>query len=84
MDAGHEGVYLGYDKFCVLTCGLDNINADPEAHKPVTVRRGHLDQGHIDIDYTLGKEVRHLGKKQRGVVSKALVDRLPGIVAYKE
>ncbi len=81
---GHAAVYLGDDQGGLLHRRLDDIHADSQAHIAVLVRRGGLDQGHLDRDQPPVKEIRHMGKKEGGVVGHAPVDRFPGVVADEE
>ena len=74
---GHVAVHLGDDQMGLLYRCLDDVHADPQAHVAVLVRRGSLDQGHLDGDHSPAEQFRHIGQKERSVVGHPPVDRFP-------
>ena len=63
---------------------LGDVDADSQAHVAVLVGRGGLDEGDLNRDHPAVEEIRHIGKKERGVVGHAPVDRFAGVVADEE
>jgi len=68
VDPGHMLIDLGNDQGGVFDRRLDDIHTDSQAHKTMVVRRGSLDQRHIDMDQAAIQQVRHLGKKDGRVI----------------
>ena len=50
MNPRHIGVHLGNDQGCILRGCFRDIHTDPQAHIAMVIRRGGLDQGHINGD----------------------------------
>ena len=84
VDPRHVAVDLDDDHAGLLRGGLDDVDADPEAHIAVLVRKGGLEQGDVHMLETPPEEARDLGEKDRRIIGKPLVDGLAGAVADEE
>ncbi|OPX78908.1 MAG: hypothetical protein A4E50_02061 [Methanosaeta sp. PtaB.Bin087] len=84
VDPGHEPVDLGDDQRRHLQGRLDDVNRHPQAHVPVVVGGGGLDEGDVDGGDLSSEEIGDLGEEYGGVVGRPPVDGVPGAVANEE
>ncbi len=82
--AGHLRVDLSDHAAGALHSGGHDIHTYPERAEPHLVRRGDLDQGHVQRQDRLLEEGGHVAQKARRVVAPTGIDRLAGAGTEEE
>jgi hypothetical protein len=60
MNPRHVGIYLSNHQGRILCGGLRDVDADTQTHVAVVIRRGGLNQCHIDGNQFAMKQSRNL------------------------
>ncbi len=77
MDTGHVAIGLGDNPRCLLNSGFDDVDTHSEAHIPMVIGQGGLNQGHIHRHKTPRKEARDLRQEDGSIIRHPLIDGTP-------
>jgi len=84
VNTRHAIIDLGNYEGCLCNSSLNYINAHPETHEAMLVRRRCLDEGNIDGNHTPPDKPWHLRKKYGRIITFASVNCFASILTNEK